>query len=182
MPDVRLDHFKRAAIDIGAHGDNDTLPFDIDTRFVKENEDALADLAFTYTKKLLARKKSVPKEVGSLAIFSERLLAPTGASGFRIATKIHPFWNLFFNGIGIAIAEALEPQRESRAHSYRFVAQGDGIFDREASWRAFREACVEESRAQGDSAVVVQTDISSFYEHVSHHRLENSIADLFAQP
>jgi Reverse transcriptase (RNA-dependent DNA polymerase) len=181
MPDVRLEHFKRAAVDIGAHGDNDTLPFDVDNRFVKENEDALAELAFTYSRRLLARKGSVPKEVGSLAIFSERLLAPTGTSGFRIATKIHPFWNLFFNGLGIAIAEALEPQRESRAHSYRFLIQGNGIFDRAASWRAFREACIEESLARADSGVVVQTDISSFYEHVSHHRLENSIADLFPQ-
>jgi len=28
MPDVTLEHFKRAAVDIGSHGDNETLPFD----------------------------------------------------------------------------------------------------------------------------------------------------------
>ena len=35
---VTLDHFTRAAIDIGAHGDNDTLPFDVDNRFISENQ------------------------------------------------------------------------------------------------------------------------------------------------
>lgn len=33
MSAVTRDHFKRAASDIANHGDNDTLPFDIDTRF-----------------------------------------------------------------------------------------------------------------------------------------------------
>ncbi len=69
--------------------------------------------------------------------------------------------------------------RSDRVHSYRFTAQGDGLFDRAASWRAFREATIAECDTHADGAVIVQTDISSFYEHVSHHRLENCIADLF---
>ncbi len=42
MPAIAKAHFSRAAADIGAHGDNDTLPFDIDNRFVKEKQDELA--------------------------------------------------------------------------------------------------------------------------------------------
>ena len=86
-----------------------------------------------------------------------------------------------FNGLGIAIAEALEPKRSSRAHSYRFISAGDGLFNREASWRAFREATISDCEAQPSGAMVVQTDISSFYEHVSHHRIENLIDDLFGE-
>ena len=100
---------------------------------------------------------------------------------FEFTTKIHPFWNIYFNGLGIAIAEALEPARSSRVHSYRFVPIGDGLFDRDASWRAFREATIGDCQEQPGSAVVVQTDISSFYEHVSHHRIENLIDDLFGE-
>ena len=44
------------------------------------------------------------------------------------------------------------------------------------SWRAFKEATVQ-SAAVGANAIVVQTDISSFYEHVSHHYIENFIND-----
>ena len=180
MPKIGLDHFRRAAVDIGAHGDNDTLPFDIDNRFIKQNAEVLANIAFEFCRELtLGNGDDARKAISSLNIFSERLLAPTGPAGFRITTKIHPFWNLYFNGLGIAIAEALEPTRCDRAHSYRFAPQGDGLFVREASWRTFREATVAECLAQPEGAIVVQTDISSFYEHVSHHRLENSINDLF---
>jgi hypothetical protein len=181
MPNIRLDHFRRAATDVGAHGDNDTLPFDIDNRFIKQNEEVLANIAFEYCSELTqGTAEGARKAISSLSIFSERLLAPTGPAGFRITTKIHSFWNLYFNGLGISIAEALEPTRSARAHSYRFALQGDSLFVREASWRAFREATMAECLAQPEGAIVVQTDISSFYEHVSHHRVENSINDLFS--
>ena len=35
MRTVTLHHFKRAAADIGLHGNNDTLPFDVDNKFIK---------------------------------------------------------------------------------------------------------------------------------------------------
>lgn len=181
MPGLTLDHFRRAAADVGSHGDNDTLPFDIDNRFIKNNADALANLAFAFAEELGKGTKANAKyAIESLHIFSERLLAPTGSAGFRVTTKIHPFWNIYFNGLGIAIAEALEPKRSDRTHSYRFLVSGDTLFDRSKSWRAFREATIAECSSGPDEAIVVQTDISSFYEHVSHHRIENCIDDLFS--
>jgi hypothetical protein len=134
MPNITLDHFRRAAADVGAHGDNDVLPFDIDNRFIKQNAEVLANIAFQFCTDLAqGTADGARKAISSLSIFSERLLAPTGPAGFRITTKIHPFWNLYFNGLGIAIAEVLEPTRSLRAHSYRFAPQGDGLFIREAS-------------------------------------------------
>lgn len=177
---VSLGHFKRAAMDIGAHGDNDTLPFDIDNRFIKENQDALADLAYNYFREIdNALSKKASNAINSLPIFSERLLVPTGSAGFRITTKIHPFWNIYINGLGVAIAEKHEPQRSNNAHSYRYSPTGDGLFDREKSWRAYRECTLSDEHLKKKDAVVVQTDISGFYEHVYHHRLENRVRDLF---
>lgn len=178
MAGIQRDHFKRAAADIGAHGDNDTLPFDSDNRFVKEKQDELVNLAFALSSELAkGNGKNAKHIIDSAMIFSERLLAPTGPSGFRIVTKLHPFWSIYFNGLGVTIAEALEPKRSERAASYRFKGSGDELFDRDASWRAYRLATVQ--NLDRKDAVVVQTDISSFYEHVSHHRLENCINDLF---
>ena len=48
MSEVRLQHFRRATADIGANGDNDTLPFDVDVRFINERQEVLGDLADTY--------------------------------------------------------------------------------------------------------------------------------------
>jgi hypothetical protein len=180
MAALTLEHFIRAAAEIGLNGDNDTLPFDIDNRFVNDSIARLASLAFDFAQELAkGTKKNAVYLVDSLPVFSERLLAPTGPVGFRIATKVHPFWNLYFNGIGVAIAQSLEGTRSDRVHSYRYLSDGKRLFDQSFSWRTFREATVQDCANQPDTSVVVQTDISSFYEHVSHHRIENCIDDLF---
>lgn len=114
MKKVTLDHFGRAVSDIADHGDNDTLPFDIDTRFIADNKAALAELAFDYFQRLEGVGiKDTIGAINSLQLFSERLLTPTGPTGFRITTKIHPFCNIYINGLGVAIAEAHEPNTES---------------------------------------------------------------------
>lgn len=184
MPSVDVAHFERAAADIAAHGDNDTLPFDVDVRFVKERQAELAQIAWMFYRRLGAMDEGTLRStVRSLPVFFERLMVPAGASGFRITTKIHPFWNIYLNGLAVAIAEAHEPQRSDRARSYRYSAEGAKLFDPEFSWRAFREACVAESEQADDAAVVIQTDITSFYEHVYHHRIKSLIDDLFpSQP
>lgn len=182
MPQVSLRHFEIAAADIGANGDNDTLPFDVDVRFVNERQGQLAELAWQFFERLRGEQDdSLRGTMRSLPIFYERILVPAGAAGFRISTKIHPFWNIYLNGLGVAIAEAHEPQRHERAHSYRFAPEGSKLFRKESTWRTFREACIEDASRASETAVVVQTDITSFYEHVYHHRIKSLIDDLFPE-
>lgn len=183
MPRVLLEHFLRASADIGAHGDNDTLPFDIDTRFFSEKQAELAALAFDFSQQLQADSvTNSTRRLQGIGVINERLLVPAGPSGFRVATKIHPFWNLYFNGLGVAIADAIEGGRDEHAHSYRFVADGGTeLFNRDRSWRSFREQTASEAEASEPGTVVVQTDISGFYEHISHHHVENFIHDVFPE-
>jgi hypothetical protein len=180
MPAVTLAHFRRATADVGANGDNDTLPFDIDVNFIKEKQEELAQIAHAFYERLTnLPEDDLRGQIRALDVYSERLLVPAGSSGFRIATKIHPFWNIYLNGLGIAIAEAHEPSRQRRAHSYRYVSEGAKLFDKDSSWRAFREASVAEVERIGEATIVVQTDITSFYEHVYQHRIASLINDLF---
>ncbi len=177
---LKLEHFERAANDIGAHGDNDTLPFDMDTKFISEVGGELSKIAFEFATKIEAKdRKDAVKSLNAIQMFSERLLTPAGYSGFRITTKIHPFWNIYFNGLGIAVAEKHEAERSNRAHAYRFTRDGTALFDRSSSWRAFREASINDCSNADSGSVVVQTDVSSFYDHIYHHRLENFLGDLF---
>ncbi|MDQ2148803.1 RNA-directed DNA polymerase [Alcaligenaceae bacterium C4P045] len=174
----KLHHFERAAREIAKHGDNDTLPFDIDVRFCGDEAAALASIAYGFYSELRDSPaiKDNHERIAELQIYSERLLAPSGPAGFRVVTKIHLFWNIYLNGLAIAIAEALESQRLPNVHSYRFLhGDAEDLFDTNRSWRAFKEATIEQAKRAGDDAVVVQTDISSFYEHVSHHYIENLI-------
>lgn len=182
MQTIQLEHFQRAAEEIGKHGDNDTLPFNIDNRFIAEKPVQLAKIAFEYFERLnKSGKKNAANQLNSLQIFNERLLTPTGAYGFRTSTKIHPFWNIYLNGLAIAIAEANEPNRNTRAHSYRYSKDTVEFFDRSKSWRAYKEATLNEPLLDSPNTVVIQTDISSFYEHIYHHRVENCVDDLFGE-
>jgi hypothetical protein len=179
MSEVSLYHFERAATDIGMRGDNDTLPFDIDTRFVKAKQGELASAAFAFWSQLKKDgETNSDKKVDALTVFHERLLTPAGSSGFRITTKIHPFWSVYLNGLAIAVAEAIEADRDPGAKSYRYDSTcGQELFNRSASWRCFREDSLR--LAAQEDAVVVQTDVSSFYEHISHHYLQNALNDVF---
>lgn len=174
-----LHHFKRAAQEIAAHGDNDTLPFDIDTKFFGDKAQEIASIAMGFYQELREGPiKDNHTRVASLPVFSERLIAPSGPTGFRVVTKIQPFWNMYYNGLAISIAEHLEARRDPRTHSYRFLPEGGSrLFDPQRSWRAFKQATVEQAEIAGLGAVVVQTDISSFYEHISHHHIENFATD-----
>lgn len=175
-----LRHFERAAREISAHGDNDTLPFDLDVRFCGDKAQQLAAIAFGFYEELRNGPEKDNKErIAAMHVYSERLIAPSGSAGFRVVTKIHPFWNTYLNGLAIAIAEALEPKRENCAHSYRFLIYGEEqLFDPHRSWRTFKEATVLHAESMSPDAIIVQTDISSFYDHVSHHYIENFINDL----
>lgn len=169
----------RALDDVAAHGDNDVLPFDLDTRFIADRKDDLATALLDFAD-IAERKtaKECENLFHSLPIFSERLLAPSGTSGFRITTKIHPVWNAYLNALCVAIAERHEPTRNERAHSYRLAAEGPALFQDDWSWRRFREQSAADCAGESDAGIVVQTDISGFYEHIYHHRLENYIQDI----
>ena len=179
MLEVSLKHFLKAALEIGQSGENDILPYDIDAAFVRDKANDLSAVCFELFKRIDARPRNqAAAYVNELTIGAERLLAPSGSYGFRITTRIHPFWNLYLNGIGLAIAEANEGNRSARVHSYRLGGEAPSFFDRSKSWRTYKEATLAEAALKAEGCVVVQTDISSFYEHIYHHRLENAVGDL----
>lgn len=176
---VRRDHFSNAALEIGQSGENDTLPYDIDASFIRDNNDALSQICFDLYNSINAQPEhDALSFLHELTVPSERLLAPSGSHGFRITTKIHPFWNLYLNGLGFALAEANEANRSDRVHSYRLSAAPPTLFDKSKSWVTYKEATIRDPALDQAECVVVQTDISSFYEHIYHHRLEAIIKDL----
>ena len=177
---VELKHFLRAALDIGHNGDNDTLPFDVDVKFIKERADDIAEIAHVFYQRLeCLGEEELRGKVRSLEVFFERILVPAGSAGFRISTKIHPFWQVYLNGLAVAIAEANEPLRHENAHSYRYIDAGQKLFNQDRSWRHFREQCIHDCEIQDANPTVVQTDITSFYEHIYHHRVKSLVEDLF---
>lgn len=177
--EVKKDHFLRAALEIGQSGENDTLPYDIDAGFIRDKANDLSQICIDLFKSIDGRSnRQAALFLNGLTVASERLLVPAGSHGFRITTKIHPFWNMYLNGLGLAIAETNEDKRSARVHSYRLGREAPAFFDRSRFWRTYKEATLQDDALKNEKCVVVQTDISSFYEHIYHHRLENVIKDL----
>jgi len=182
LAEITQDHFHRAALEIGQNGDNDTIPYDIEAQFTKEKAIELSKICFDLFQTINTKsRKQAASFMNGLTVGSERLLTATGSHGFRITTRVHPFWNLFLNGLGVGIAEANEGRRSPRVHSYRLGGDPPSIFDKSKSYRAYKEATISDPSIEAVGAIVVQTDISSFYEHIYHHRLANCIDDIFGE-
>jgi hypothetical protein len=67
--------------------------------------------------------------------------------------------------------------------SYRYKPNEDSgyLFDKDVNWRSFYSTALEE--AEGiDGLFVVRFDISDFYNRIYHHRLENAIIRIGADP
>ena len=155
------------------------MPYDIDAGFIREKSEELSEICFKLFQLVDGKSvKGAAAFMNEITVGAERLLAPSGSHGFRITTKIHPFWNLYLNGLGLAIAEVNEANRSPRVHSYRLGGDAPSFFNRSKSWRTYKEATLQEDTLKNEGCVVIQTDISSFYEHIYHHRLENVVKDL----
>src|ERR1019366_3760770 len=100
-----------------------------------------------------------------------------GYYGFRQATLIEPFWNAYFLGLVISIAEDIENKRikeeEKNVFSYRYQWNySTGSLFKDTTWIDYKKQCVEFSKSY---KYVLQTDISNFYPRINHHKLENEL-------
>lgn len=169
MPLVDKKHFKRAIANVIGHGDTDVFPFPFENWLFRENEEAVC--------KILERiDKDFDQLIETHSPQFESTLAPVGYTGFRWATQIDPFWNAYMLSMIISCSEKIEaariPTEEMSVHSYRFVKDGDAIFDKNFGWPSFMRRSYELSQK---FPYIVATDISEFYRRIGHHRVENAL-------
>ena len=104
-------------------------------------------------------------------------LSQVGYYGFRQATLIEPFWNAYFLGLVISLAESIENKRiveaEKKVFSYRYEwNESKGSLFKDTNWIDYKKQCIEYSNLFD---FVLQTDISNFYPRINHHKLENEL-------
>jgi hypothetical protein len=170
-------HFQKAANDIFVHGDNDTLPYNSDTRLAGARATEISDLCGQMWATLSRLTEGeLTRKLRAAEFESERLLIPSGPTGFRVVSRIHPVWAVYANGFALALLEQFEHSRKAEACSYRKAPDGEArYFHPDFSWRAFKIFSADRAETEQHCEVIVQTDISSFYERVSHHTIENLI-------
>ncbi|HEM8180726.1 TPA: RNA-directed DNA polymerase [Providencia rettgeri] len=163
--------FDLALENIIRHGDTDIFPFPFESRLFKDKkQDVKQKLIQTFDE---FDKKIIEVPPNQINSFSS-----IGYYGYRWATQIDPFWNAFFLGLVLKIAEDIEKIRSPsyNIYSYRFKPSIDegSLFDKQISWRKYQEDSIIEC-SKDEIKFVLTCDIADFYPRIYHHRLENAI-------
>lgn len=160
---------KIALANVAAHGDTDIFPYPVEKHVFFD----MADKCESVLENMHDSFKDTIKEDPPM---SERMLSAVGYTGFRAATQLEPFWNVYFLALVLSVAEDIEKTRLSTdevfSYRYSWSDEQSTIFDREVSWRAFQEQSIEHAK---DAAYVLTCDISDFYPRIYHHRLDNAL-------
>ncbi|HZH85815.1 MAG TPA: RNA-directed DNA polymerase [Brumimicrobium sp.] len=164
------DNFKKALANIVRHGDTDIFPFPFERYLFEQKLDETLDILETY-------HNNIEDAIALSPPLTIVELSQVGYYGFRQATLIEPFWNAYFLGLVISIAEDIESKRikeeENNVFSYRFQwNEPTGSLFKDTTWIDYKKQCIEYSKNYN---YVLQTDISNFYPRINHHKLENEL-------
>src|SRR5580765_6213845 len=135
-----------AAIDaalrnVAQYGDTDIFPFPFENLVFK---DRLAEAR--------AALETIHKDFPHWLSFYPPQTIPTltqvGYTGFRWATLIDPFWNAYYLGLVVSLADQIEalriPESQRVVFSYRFDWQETAAkLFRDSTWIDFRKRCLD---------------------------------------
>lgn len=154
-------------------GDTDVFPLPIENRAISDRKDKFLEIVQGFHPEL-------ENSIAAYPVQRIDALCQAGHSGFRWATQIDPFWNCYFLGLAVSIAEKIEeirPSIESETiFSYRHAPDGtDSRLFKPIGWLQYRQRC---RKLAETCKFVVMTDIADFYSRVYHHRIKNALLRL----
>ncbi len=163
-------NFKKALINIIRHGDTDIFPFPFERYLFEQKFEEVLTILDSY-------HKNIEDEIAQSPPLTIVELSQVGYYGFRQATLIEPFWNAYFLGLVISIAEDIENKRikeeEKIVFSYRYQWDDTtGSLFKDTTWIDYKKQCIKYSK---NYKYILQTDISNFYHRINHHKLENEL-------
>jgi hypothetical protein len=111
-------------------------------------------------------------------IGGRRVIVPKDSFSFRTATQLDPMDTLVLTALIRQYGSKLEKRRisidEEIVFSYRFNPTPAGrMYDTKVSWFEFWDKSIE--RAHVSNGWVVIADVSSYYNQISHHTIENQL-------
>lgn len=160
----------RAIKNVAKFGDTDIFPLEIERHVLFDRPEEVANL-------IEDMHQNFEHWIAASPPSFTKTLVPVGYTGFRWATQIEPFWNVYFLALVLRVAEDIEAQRiapnELRVFSYRYRYDEESgkLFD-DSNWRNYRRQAQAIARAHQFVAV---TDISDFYPRIYHHRIDNAL-------
>jgi hypothetical protein len=168
---VNRGSFEYAVQHVAHYGDTDVFPFHPENRLFYDRPEAAVDI-------LEEAHAGFSTWINSDATSGVSAMAPVGYTGFRWATQLDPLWNVYFLGLMVELAPAIEAARVSSEFVHSHRVQIDA-----SSYSLFkRDGYLDFESASRDTVEtydwVVTTDIADFYPRVYHHRLENALREV----
>lgn len=166
------DCFRLAVKNITKYGDTDIFPYLLETRMFEDMEDEIVQsLNETYQDFNNRFEQAMPLNINCCA--------SVGYTGYRWATQIDPYWNVFFLGLVLHLSNKIEEKRldSNYVYSYRFKPDYNNfsLFANDIGWRKYQEDSLNLCQSSDDIKYVLVCDIADFYPRIYHHRLENSL-------
>lgn len=165
-------NFELAVRNIVNFGDTDIFPFPYETRLFD-------DMTGEVVNALIETHKNFEDSLNEAPPVNVSTCSTVGYTGYRWATQIDPYWNAYFLGLVLSIAEDFEKIRMGRdcVYSYRYKPDVPkaSLFDKEIGWRSFQEDGLSFSKENEEIKYIVTCDIADFYTRIYHHRLENAL-------
>jgi hypothetical protein len=163
----------RAIANVVNYGDTDIFPYPEDNLAIKSDSASVEKICQDLHKDLDKSLSNYPPD------FYESFI-PNGYTGFRWATQIDAFWNIYLLSLVIKLGDKIEsariPASSNIVHSYRFQAGASpDLWDRKYGWKSFYD---KSSAISDTNKFVVVCDISEFYRRIYHHRLENALKQI----
>ena len=118
-------------------------------------------------------------DIGSYSwLVGRSTIVPKAELSFRSATQLDPWDSVILTAIIREYGDAIErkriPYSDEIVFSYRFEPTSNGeMYKREADWPTFWGKSKEKAASIG--GYVAMTDVSSYYNQISHHALENQL-------
>ena len=106
------------------------------------------------------------------------LVPKKNLSDYRKCALIDIYDEIVYLTLVLSIADNIEKMRinkdENKVFSYRFIkdSNSDKLFDNEFNYTSFKKAASDKSKSLNYN-VVVECDISNFYDRVNIHRIES---------
>ena len=107
-----------------------------------------------------------------------RVIVPKSRFTFRVATQLDPIDALVLTALIFEYGSKMESERistdENMVFSYRFSPDGGLLYDATTDW--YRRFWSESLKNAGKNNYVIMTDVTDYYNQISHHTVENQLS------
>ena len=126
---------------VASHGDTDVFPFPFETHVFYDYPDECKKILLDIHANFEGYMAQSPPS-------TLETLTQVGYTGFRWATQIEPFWNVYYLALVISIADKVEASREpiekKSVYSYRYLWDEEGAkLFRSSTWRDYKKRGLE---------------------------------------